>query len=612
MKFNLRKKILLGYLLVVLIIIGVAGWSVYNFSSLNDAIRDIMVENYRSVIASEKMMESLERQDSGELMFLFGQAEKANQIFHENQMQFMKYLSRAEDNITIQDERHIIDSINVKYQKYISIFSKLKNRSQEKTVQEQKEFYLNSIMPIFEEIKSLTMRLLMVNQNHMRSSQQKANDNATKAIYSTLIFSSIAILTAIIFGLYIAGVIIKPVKKLTNSVRKVAAGELDQAIEVTTKDEIGRLAEEFNIMTRKLKEYEKLNVSKLLEEKKKSEGIVKSISNPIIVTDDDNKISLINYKAAQLFDVKEKQVLGSHFLENIKNDNIFELINDTLESGEEHSDRKGEVLQFQQDQQELTFRITTTPVTDEDGKVIMVITLLEDITKLKKVDEMKSEFVSMVSHEFRTPLTSMSMGINMLLKEKAGSINDDQKELLEVAEEDCQHLSNLVDDLLDLSKMESGEIDLEFENVKVGKIFDASIKPFEQQADEKGIELARDEEIDLEVHADVNKITWVITNLIGNALRYTEEGDRIELHADKKGHKVHIAVSDNGAGIPKEYQHKIFEKFVRAGQDRDSSTGTGLGLAISKEIVEAHGGRIWVDSEEGKGSTFTFTVKLAK
>lgn len=612
MNFNLRKKILLGYLLVVFIIIGVAGWSVYNFSSLNDAIRDIMVENYRSVIASEKMMESLERQDSGELMFLFGQEKKANQIFHENQMQFMKYLSRAEDNITIQDERHIIDSINVKYQQYISIFSKLKNRSQEKTVQEQKEFYLDSIMPIFEEIKSLTMRLLMVNQNHMRFSQQKANDNATKAIYSTLIFSSIAILTAIIFGLYIAGVIIKPVKKLTNSVRKVAAGELDQAIEVTTKDEIGRLAEEFNIMTRKLKEYEKLNVSKLLEEKKKSEGIVKSISNPIIVTDDDNKISLINYKAAQLFNVKEKQVLGSHFLENIKNDNIFELINDTLESGEEHSDRKGEVLQFQQDQQELTFRITTTPVIDEDGKVIMVITLLEDITKLKKVDEMKSEFVSMVSHEFRTPLTSMSMGINMLLKEKTGSINEDQKELLEVAEEDCQHLSNLVDDLLDLSKMESGEIDLEFENVKLGKIFDASIKPLEQQAEDKGIELVRDEEIDLEVHADVNKITWVITNMIGNALRYTEKGDRIELHADKKGYKVHIAVSDNGAGIPKEYQHKIFEKFVRVGQDKDSSTGTGLGLAISKEMVEAHGGRIWVDSKEGKGSTFTFTVKLAK
>lgn len=612
MNFNLRKKILLGYLLVVFIIIGVAGWSVYNFSSLNDAIRDIMVENYRSVIASEKMMESLERQDSGELMFLFGQEKKANQIFHENQMQFMKYLSRAEDNITIQDERHIIDSINVKYQQYISIFSKLKNRSQEKTVQEQKEFYLDSIMPIFEEIKSLTMRLLMVNQNHMRFSQQKANDNATKAIYSTLIFSSIAILTAIIFGLYIAGVIIKPVKKLTNSVRKVAAGELDQAIEVTTKDEIGRLAEEFNIMTRKLKEYEKLNVSKLLEEKKKSEGIVKSISNPIIVTDDDNKISLINYKAAQLFNVKEKQVLGSHFLENIKNDNIFELINDTLESGEEHSDRKGEVLQFQQDQQELTFRITTTPVIDEDGKVIMVITLLEDITKLKKVDEMKSEFVSMVSHEFRTPLTSMSMGINMLLKERTGSINEDQKELLEVAEEDCQHLSNLVDDLLDLSKMESGEIDLEFENVKLGKIFDASIKPLEQQAEDKGIELVRDEEIDLEVHADVNKITWVITNMIGNALRYTEKGDRIELHADKKGYKVHIAVSDNGAGIPKEYQHKIFEKFVRVGQDKDSSTGTGLGLAISKEMVEAHGGRIWVDSKEGKGSTFTFTVKLAK
>ena len=609
---NLKTKILVGYLLVVIILIGVASWSIYNFMTLNDAINDIMVENYRSVIAAEGMMEALERQDSAELIFVFGQKEKALEIFQRNQMEFMKHLSRAEDNITIEGEKEIIDDINKKYQQYLDRFYELRNKYQNSGINELQTHYLKNIMPKFEAVKKETRNLLQINQSHMKTAQEKANNNSTKAIYSTVVFSITAVVLAIILGIYISNLILKPITELTKTVKEIAGGDLEHIIQVDTEDEIGELAHEFNSMTQRLKEFEEMNVSKIIKEKNKSEGIVKSISNPLLVTDADNKIQLMNPKAEEVFNLDESEVTGKHFLEAIDEDRIFSLISDALETGEKQGGDNRKVFKFRPEDQneDLYFRINVIPVTDKSNNINLVVTLLEDITHLKAVDQMKSEFVSMVSHEFRTPLTSMNMGINMLLEENVGEVNDDQQELLEVAKEDCENLNELVDDLLDLSKIESGEIDLEFEAVRVDDIFSSSVKPFVEQAKEAGVNLVKEDVDDLKVHADFNKITWVITNLIGNALRYTESGDQIKLSANKKGHKVHISVTDTGAGIPKEYQHKIFDKFVRVGDDQDSNTGTGLGLAISKEMIEAHGGIIWVESTVGQGSKFTFTLKL--
>ncbi|MFO7819688.1 MAG: ATP-binding protein [Halanaerobacter sp.] len=611
-KLNLKTKILFGYLLVVVILVGVASWSIYNFMTLNDAINDIMVENYRSVIAAEGMMEALERQDSAELIFVFGQQEKALEIFEKNQMEFMKHLSRAEDNITIEGEKKILENINQEYQQYLNEFYKLREKYGQIENVELRNYYLETIMPRFEAVKKETRNLLQVNQGHMKTAQERANNNASQAIYSTVVFSGAAVVLAIILGIYISNIILKPIKELTKTVKEVAGGDLEHLIEVDSEDEIGELAHEFNKMTQRVKEFEEMNVSKIIEEKNKSEGIVKSISNPLLVTDKENKIQLMNPKAEEVFNLNEEEVLGNHFLEAVEDDRIFNLITTALETGQKQGGTEQEAFKFRDESEdkEYYFRINVIPVEDKNDSINLVVTLLEDITHLKEVDEMKSEFVSMVSHEFRTPLTSMNMGINMLLEENAGSINEDQEELLQVAKEDCENLNELVDDLLDLSKIESGEIDLDFAEVAVEEIFSASIKPFIEQAKEQGVELVKEEVDDLVVHADFNKITWVITNLIGNALRYTEEGDEIRLTAAKKGHKVHLSVADTGAGIPKEYQQKIFDKFVRVGDDQNSNTGTGLGLAIAQEMIEAHGGRIWVESEVGEGSKFTFTLKL--
>ena len=215
------------------------------------------------------------------------------------------------------------------------------------------------------------------------------------------------------------------------------------------------------------------------------------------------------------------------------------------------------------------------------------------------------------SHELRTPLTGMGMSIDLLLEHAAQGLAEKDRELLQAAHEEVHRMKALVNDLLDLSKIEAGRIELEFEKVPVHTLFEHVQEVFKGQAEMKHIRLTSELAGDLpEVRADINKVTWVLTNLISNALRYVKQDGQIQIAAKKIGPHVHLSVRDDGPGIPPEYQSKIFQKFVQV-RGRQS-VGTGLGLAICKEIVRAHGGAIWVESLPGQGSTFTFTLPVAQ
>ncbi|MEJ2657731.1 MAG: HAMP domain-containing sensor histidine kinase [Desulfobacterales bacterium] len=235
--------------------------------------------------------------------------------------------------------------------------------------------------------------------------------------------------------------------------------------------------------------------------------------------------------------------------------------------------------------------------------------LLKDVTRLKEVERLKSEFVMAASHELRTPLTSLGMSIDLLLEHVAQGLAEKDRDLLQAAYEEVHRMKALVNDLLDLSKIEAGRIELEFESVPVSTLFDHVHEVFKSQMDIKEVDFTSELAGNLaSIRADVNKITWVLTNLVSNALRYVSKGGHIQLMAKRIGPHVHLSVRDDGPGIPPEYQSKIFEKFVQMkGQDVE---GTGLGLAICKEIVRAHGGAIWVESSSGHGSTFTFTLPV--
>lgn len=593
---TLKGKMLLGFAVMILILAGVVGWSIYNFESLSNAINDILVENYRSIKASDSMVESIERQDSSLLLLLRTSEEQGQEIFRRNEKEFYSWLARAEDNITIDGEGTILEKINEEYFEFISSFDKFYNAGDG----QRWEIYNQELLPRFNEIKNDIRELRELNRQAMVDAQGDANSRANQAIIYTIGLALLVTAFSLIFAFYLTNQILRPIKELEKGIKEVAARNFQKKVEVASEDEIGVLADEFNEMISKLKEYEKLNVRKLLMEKEKSEAVVNNLSSPLIVTDKDHKIVLINETAKELFSLRE-DVLGTHFLEVIKAEEIFEYIKNP-EAKEEKT------FLLKKNEQKRHYRISTKQVIDDEEEYQFTVTLLEDITRLKEVDNMKSEFISTVSHEFRTPLTSMNMGLSMVINEDTGKLNEEQKELLKAAYEDVERLTELVNHLLDLSKIESGKIEMEFDKVDVNDIIKKTLNPFYKQAEEKEIELDFQQSADnIFAYADPAKISWVISNLVGNALRYAEEG-KVEVNAEIKGRRVLVSVADNGPGIPKEYQSKIFEKFVRAGNDQEEKTGTGLGLAIAKEIIIAHSGRIWVESEEGKGSTFSFYV----
>ena len=257
------------------------------------------------------------------------------------------------------------------------------------------------------------------------------------------------------------------------------------------------------------------------------------------------------------------------------------------------------------------YQVSMVPMRTPSGVIPGVVLMLRDITRLRELDRLKSEFVMTASHELRTPLTSLNMAVN-LLRESAGTkLTDQERALLEACHEDVQRLRALVNDLLDLSKIEAGKLELAFEPVQPRFLGDQALSVIKAQADSKGVELTLGVPEDLPaVTADPHKIVWVLVNLLANAVRYTKAGGHISLQGERVGNQVQLAVTDDGEGIPFDLQPRIFDKFVQ-GKPSDSGGGSGLGLAICREIVKAHRGAIWLDSIPGKGSTFTFTLPVA-
>ena len=239
--------------------------------------------------------------------------------------------------------------------------------------------------------------------------------------------------------------------------------------------------------------------------------------------------------------------------------------------------------------------------------------MLQDITKLKEIDQMKSDFVSTVSHEFRTPLTSMGMAVELLGDGSVGTINETQKELLKVIKEDNERLNFLIRDLLDLSRLESGKTHMKFEECSIKKIVETAVNSLKNFSENRNVKIEiRNIKDSFLVFADLNKILLVLTNLLTNAIKYKSEEreGNITVEAFKKGKNIVVSVKDNGKGIPEEYKEKIFNKFIQVKISNDGKIeGTGLGLSICKEIIKAHGGEIWVDSVLNKGSIFYFSLK---
>jgi NtrC-family two-component system sensor histidine kinase KinB len=607
---TLRRKILVGYGIGLALMVVVFAWALANLLELGQASEAILRENYNSILAAENMIDAIERQDSGALLAIVGYREDGLQQFRENETEFLQWMGRAKDNITIPGEERVVEAVETGYSAYLVDFSEML-LLHESDPKDAIAFYHRSLLPSFQSVRDKCIELRTVNQETMFAASDRAGRIAGTAIWSMVLVGTAAIAIGLGFSLLLSNLVVRPVRQLVAATHRIAEGDYDVVLPAASSDELGHLSTEFNAMVRKLKSYHDLNIERMLAEQHKSAAVIRSIDDGILVVDDEFRVTDINPAAAEALRLEAAEAVGKHFLEVLNDERLFESVRQAavLDKAAPVKDAES-ILTVQDGDAQHHYQFSVTPVHARSGSMLGVVLLLRDVTKLKEVDRLKSEFVMTASHELRTPLTGIGMSIDLLL-EGDQKLDDKQRQLLTAAQEEVHRLRALANDLLDLSRIEAGKVEMDLAPVPIHLLFDKAAAVIGRQAQEHGISLAFETGPDLpDVRADPNKITWVLTNLVSNALRYTDSGGHIRATAERVGPQVHISVADDGAGIPYELQPRIFDKFVQA-KGEHATGGSGLGLALCREIVRAHGGTIWVTSTPGEGSTFTFSLPVA-
>jgi signal transduction histidine kinase len=601
----------------VLLVFGLATsvFAIYNFSQLRSSVTAIMHDTYQATTIAENLVKALDDQENAQLSAVIAEPELYHAYFNDGRDRFLNWYKQARGSTLTNYQAVILDSILISYRQYLktsnSVFDLLAKKNNYDIAKRYEKYV---VRPIAEQLKHQCFRILEANQATMAQTEKKVESITLNSVSLMMMTLIVALVLSVFISYKFTRMIIKPAEKLTQSVRKIGQGHLAQKIDVNTDDEIGELSSEFNKMTERLRSYEQMNIHQLIAEKKKSETIVENIADPIIVTDQQGVLMLMNQAAATVFDVHGSDWHAKPLRTVIGNQNWVEMLELNGTPHQHSKESRDPLFTFVRNNVTLYFRPRHAKILDEHGNVQGIVTLLQDVTRFKDLDRMKSEFIATVSHELRTPLTSLSMGIDILSGAVVGPVNQKQKELLVAAKDDAERLRKLVKDLLDLSKLESGKYVVKKELVNFRDLVTEAVRPLRLPFEEKHIELELKIPEQLPIlFADPHQLIWVVTNLFSNALRYTDSGGKVHLKTKEEKNRILVSVADTGHGIPQKHQETIFDKFVQIKDATDSTPGSvGLGLAIAREVVEAHGGRIWLKSKVGVGSTFFFTLPTGK
>ncbi|MEJ2093291.1 MAG: ATP-binding protein [Syntrophobacterales bacterium] len=605
---SFRRKILFGYGASLILVVVVLAWAMFQIWRLGQASDSILEENYRSILAAENMIDAVERQDSAVLLILLGFKEQGHSELRDNETIFLQWLGRAKDNITVKGEKEVIEAIERGYTKYLGEVSNLRLTT-EADNQRAIRVYHEDVLPLFRSVRDFCIKLREINHETMYAASNRAHNLAIQAVFSISVIGFAAVIIGILFSLFLSRLISRPVTELSGAVSHLAQGDYEIHVPVRGTGELALLAQQFNLMAEKLGQYHAMNIGEIIAEKRKSEAIIQSVDDGLVVVDEKLLVSDINPEAARIFGANRDDCLGKHILEVVREEKLVDFIRQSLDSRTTPKIPEGEdVFTASTEGRSQHFHFSISPMRSPGAEIKGVILLLRDITRLHELDRLKSEFVMTASHELRTPLTSIGMSVDMLLESAAPKLTDKEKELLTVCHEEVQRLRALVNDLLDLSRIEAGKLEMAFEPVSPGFLGEQAVAIMKSQAEAKNLQLTLEVPATLpDVLADPTKIEWVLVNLLANAVRYTPDHGHISLKGESIGGQVHFSVSDDGEGVPYELQSRIFDKFVQV-KGAGSPEGSGLGLAICKEIVRAHRGTIWLDSTPGHGSTFTFTL----
>jgi len=473
--------------------------------------------------------------------------------------------------------------------------------------------YFARMEPVFLRRARGAERVLQINQDAM--AQRDAVSQV--AVRSTRQLLSGVAVGALVLGLlgsaWFTRRLWRPLESLILAAHRIGEGDLDMRAAVVGDDEVSALAVEFNRMAENLSVYRKSAAGQMLQAQRASQAAIDSIPYPVLVLSAQRGLLAVNEAGRSLLAV-EMGGAGGDPLARVGDEvrRAVETVRDHVLGGRGPYVPRGfeEAVRMPATPQDRWLLPRAKAVFGDDGGVVGVTVVLQDVTRLRRFDELKNDLVATVAHEFRTPLTSLHMAIHLCLEERAGPVTEKQLDLLHAARQDCERLQGITDDILDLARLQAGKTGTERQPEDPRLIAREAVDAHRGLAHEAGIELACEIAEPLpDVACDREAIQRVLTNLVTNALRHTARGGSVRVVARPQPGAVRFEVADSGEGIAPEHQERIFERFYRVPGGQRS--GAGLGLAIAREVVQRHGGAIGVESTVGSGSTFWFMLPEA-
>ncbi len=570
---NIKTKLILGIgaLFILIALFTVLSGIFINKMSIDT--KNILEANYNTLDYSRKMLNALNEgiADSSQMV-----------IFNEN-------LFKQQRNITEIGEQELTEKLLLNYEKLLTA--------------PKSEILLKNV-------RSDITDIMLLNMQAIQLKSAIARETASKAIIWVTSVGAFCFIIALILLINLPGSIANPIKELTRSIKEIATHNYSQRVNFEKADEFGEMAAAFNTMAQKLQEYTASNLDKLLIEKKRIETLIDNMADPVICLDDQNNVLFMNHVALNITGLKREDVEGRQIQDiAVYNDLIRSLIKELFDRSELTKPADRSVMQIYADNKESYFEkeilpINIIPTGEQNEKLIGNVILLRNVTPYKEMDYAKTNFIATVSHELKTPISSINLGVQLLENQQIGQLNEEQRNLLEGIKDDADRLLKISSELLNMTQVESGSIQLNILRADTAEIVNYAMQANQVAAEQKKIRFKLIvPPTTLYIMADSEKTAWVMTNLISNAVRYSHENAEIQVHILKNGPFVRLSVSDTGQGIAPQFIDRIFDRYFRIpGSNKE---GTGLGLSISKEFIEAQGGKIWVKSDIGIGSTFT-------
>ena len=571
MKIKTKLTLGVGLLFILIILLSIVG--AFNINALKSDTENILKANYNSLLYSRNI-----------LSVLNNPSEKTIQVIEDN-------LKKQENNATEIGELDANLELRNNFEAYKKSNS---NSSVQLAIQEN------------------LFQIMDMNMQAIQRKSEVAKTTADKAVFWIVVTGTICFLIAFILLVNLPSNIANPIKELTESIKQIAAKNYSKRVHFESHSEFGELAKSFNSMAEKLEEYNNSNLAKLMMEKKRIETLINNMHDPVIGLDENLKVIFANEEALKIIGSTASEIIG-HFTQELalKNDLVRNLITDLMTENPIIGQKQAPVKIFAENKESYfekeTLHISIVPTGETNSILVGHVIFLRNVTSYKELDFAKTNFIATVSHELKTPISSIKLSLQLLENAEIGHLNDEQKNLVESIKDDATRLLKITGELLNMTQVESGNIQLSIMPADPKEILLYAINATQTQADQKQIKFNIECPDSIsKVQADNEKTAWVLTNLISNAIRYSYDNSTIYLSIIETKNNVQISVRDRGQGIAPQYKDKVFDRYFRVPGTKKE--GTGLGLSISKEFIEAQGGQISVETEFGAGSKFSITL----